>query len=60
MKNKKIASSPTIEGLAKLINVYFYSTTYKIEDMKLYNSKGLFKSGEIKKEKGKFNFYQFT
>lgn len=55
----KIASAPTIESLTKLINEYYYSTTYRIEEGKVYNSKGLFEKGVVTK-KGKRFIYSVT
>lgn len=52
----KIGSSPTIEGLEKLINEYYYSSTYKIIEWLVYNSKGLFWAGVVSK-KGKRFYY---
>lgn len=49
----KIASSRTIEGLEKLINEFYYSTTFKITDNKVYNKNGLVESGRITKKKGR-------
>ena len=57
---KKICYSGSLDGLLKLINEYFYSTTYRIENGVLYNSKGIYTGGEIKQCKGKFTFYQYV
>ena len=55
----KLASSGTIEGLQKLINEYFYSKNYYIENMTLKNNNIFFKvpENEIKKEKGRYIIY---
>jgi hypothetical protein len=62
MSKIKIASSPTIEGLQKMINKYFFSENYYIEDMKLKNNNFTFKvpENEIVKEKGKYFIYMIT
>ena len=58
-KNKKLASSPTIVGLEKLLNQYFYSTSYKIyPDLTVCNSKGVYNGVEVKKEKSKYVLYE--
>lgn len=51
-----IGSAGSKEALEKLINKYFYSTTYRIEDGKLYNSKGEFTRGRIEQKKGRWRF----
>jgi len=53
----KICSSPTIEGLTKLINEYYYSTTCYIENMQVFNRNGLIKNGIVKQAKGKYIYY---
>jgi len=56
---KKIASSPTLIGLTKLLNEYFYSSTYQIHpDLSITNSKGIFDKMTVKQEKSKFVLYQ--
>jgi hypothetical protein len=56
---KKIASSPTLVGLTKLLNQYCYSTTYQIfPDLTVTNSKGVTDSFVVKKEKSKYVLYQ--
>lgn len=59
MENNKIASAPTIERLENLINEFFYSQSYRISEMKVYNSKGLCDNIEIITKKGRF-IAQFT
>lgn len=54
MESTKIASAGSVEALEKLINEYHYSTTFRIEDNKVYNSKGLFEKGLITTKKNKF------
>ena len=51
-----IGSAGSQESLEKLINAYFYSTTYRIEDGKLYSNKGLFERGRIEQKKGRWRF----
>lgn len=60
MNKIKICSSGSLEGLLKMINKYFYSSTYRIENGVLYNSKGIYTGGEITEKKGRFIFYQFN
>ncbi len=56
---RKLASSPTIEGAEKLLNQYFYSTSYKIsEDLKVSNNKGIYEKVIIKKLKGRYVIYE--
>jgi hypothetical protein len=55
MTNKTIASSPSIEGLTKLLNSYFYSTTYQIHpDLSITNSKGVFDKLKVTQKKGRY------
>jgi hypothetical protein len=57
MKNQtKIASSPTIAGLEKLLNQHYYSTTYKIDEntLKITNSKGVFDGLKVVKSKNRY------
>lgn len=53
---KTIASSPTLEGLTKCINSFYYSTTFYIQDMKVYNSKGLRENMQVVQKKGRYYF----
>lgn len=39
-KEDKIAQSTSIEGLAALLNKYFYSTSYRIVGYDVYNANG--------------------
>lgn len=54
----KLATSPTLEGIEKLINQYFYSTTCKVnpQTLEITNSKGQLNNFTIEKKKGKFIF----
>lgn len=55
---QKIASSPTLTGLEKLLNQYFFSTTYKIQpDLTVTNSKGIFDKVIVKREKNRYVLY---
>lgn len=55
---QKIASSPTLTGLEKLLNQYFFSTTYKIQpDLTVTNSKGIFDKVIVKQEKNRYVLY---
>lgn len=56
---KLIATSSTLKGLTKLLNEYFYSSTYKIyPDLTVVNSKGIYNKVAVKKEKSKYRLYQ--
>ena len=56
---RKLASSPTIEGAEKLLNQYFFSTSFKIsEDLIISNKKGIFDKFIIKKLKGRYVIYE--
>ena len=55
---KIIASASTLEKLEKLLNEYYYSTTYKIHtDLTITNSKGIFDSVFIKQIKNRYAIY---
>lgn len=62
-KSIKIASSGSVEGLTKLINEFFYSTTYIIEEVEksfiIYNKFGLWANGYVNKKGKKYYFYQY-
>jgi hypothetical protein len=59
IKKQKIASSPTLANLEKMLNQYFYSTTYQIlPDLTVINSKGVYGGVIIKKEKSRYVIYQ--
>ena len=54
----KIGSSPTLKGVEKLINGFFFSTSYKVsKDFVITNSKGVYENGVVKKEGKRFVFY---
>jgi hypothetical protein len=56
---KKIASSPTLVDLEKMLNQYFYSNTYQIfPDLTVTNSKGIYDKVIVKKEKSRYVLYQ--
>jgi len=43
-----ICSSLTLEGLTKMINNYYYSTTYSVsDDLVISNSKGVFEKAVV-------------
>lgn len=57
----KKASASTPEALAKLINQYFYSTTYTVnEQLEIHNKNGLFTGGNVEKKGKKYIFYMFA
>ena len=60
-KNKPTvyASAPNIERITKLINEFYYSTSCRVEDEKVYNAKGLIGGVEVIKAKGKKERYLF-
>ena len=57
----KQASSPTKEGIERLINEFYYSTSYRvighIGSMNVYNSKGLFEKAVVQYKNNRFVFY---
>lgn len=58
----KVAISGTIEGLEKLINQYFYSTTFKItllesSEYQISSLKGILTGFSVEFNKDKFYFY---
>ncbi len=56
---EKVASSPTLVGLEKMLNQYFYSNTYKISpNLTITNNKGVYDKVIIKKEKSRYVLYQ--
>lgn len=57
MNKIKICSSPTISGLEQLINNYFYSTTYKIVEMKVFKRDNLMDNFKIVKKGKSFLFF---
>jgi hypothetical protein len=58
MKGQIIASSGTITGIEKMINQFYYSSSYKVnDDMTIQNSKGLFFGIVIKKQKNRYKAF---
>jgi hypothetical protein len=57
MKNKLICSSPTKQGLEKMINEFYYSVNYIIKDNRAFNTKLNRFAGIIKEKKNRFYFY---
>ncbi len=54
MKNNKIASSGTKQGLEKLLNEFFYSTTFRIEGTEVFNKNGKVNTVIVAEKKGRF------
>ena len=56
----KICTAPTIERIERLINQFFYSTSYKVnpDTLELTSSKGVNQNYLVKNEKNKFIMYQ--
>ena len=54
----KLATASTLEGIEKLINRYFYSTSCKVnpETFEITNSKGKISNVKVEKKKGRFIF----
>lgn len=57
----KIGSSTTTEGVEKLLNEYFYSTSYTFKEGIVSNSQGVCKNIEVTKKKNRFyiNLYNY-
>jgi hypothetical protein len=53
------ASAPNIERLTNLINQFYYSSTIRVEDGKVFNSKGQINGVEVVKAPGKREKYFF-
>ena len=53
----KICSSPTLDGLEKLINQHYYSTTCYILNFEVFNKNGRIANGIVKQQKGKYIYY---
>lgn len=51
-----LATSASIEGITKLINQFYFSTSCYVQDGKVYNKNGLIPSVEVVKVKSKFHF----
>lgn len=59
MKEKLLANSGTKEGLEKMINQYFYSTNYKIDDnLQVIGFKGVLSGYRVEFKKNKFRFIE--
>jgi len=56
MKHNVLATSGTIDGLTKLINDFYFSTTCYIQDGRVYNKNGLVPSVEVVKVKSRYQF----
>lgn len=55
---KKICSSESIEGLTTLINQYYFSSYWIINDkLEAYNTKLLKTAGKIELKRNKYTFY---
>lgn len=52
----KIATAPTLERIEKLINQFYMSTTCKVINGKVFNSKGEVNGVEVVKVKNRFVF----
>jgi|694.fasta_scaffold32198_24 hypothetical protein len=62
-KGKLIATSPSLESMTKLINNYFYSTTFYLEpkndkEYSVFNKKGLLPDLIVVKKGGRYRFEQ--
>jgi hypothetical protein len=53
------AAAPNIERLTNLINQFYYSSTIRVEDGKVFNSKGQINGVEVVKAPGKREKYFF-
>ena len=53
------ASAPNIERLTNLINQFYYSSTIRVEDGKVFNLKGEINGVEVVKAPGKREKYFF-
>lgn len=50
---KLLLSAATIEGAEKLLNEYFYSTSYKIQDNEVHNKNGRNENMKVEHKKGR-------
>lgn len=57
-KGTLLASAPTEEKILAIINKYFYSTTFKLVDGVLHNSKGPVNNFSVEQKKGRYRFMQ--
>ena len=56
---KKLASSGTKEGIEKMINQYFYSTSYKLdEDLNIFGKKGILQDFKVEFKRNKYVFWE--
>ena len=63
VKAKLLATSPTLDSMTKLINNYFYSTTFYLEpkndkEYSVFNKKGLLPDLVVVKKGGRYRFEQ--
>lgn len=59
MKGKLRASSTTLKGIEKILNQYFYSTSYQVfPDGLITNSRGQVDGFFIKKEGSRYKLYE--
>ena len=56
---QKIASSPTKEGIVKMINQYYYSSTFTVnfETGEVSNSKGILSGAKVEFKKGRYIYF---
>lgn len=55
----KLAQSATKEGIEKLINQYFYSTSYQVkEDLTIIGKKGILENFKVEFKKNKYIFFE--
>lgn len=58
MTKTKICSSASREGLAKLINQYYYSTSYIVDEQnQAHNKNGPVNFGTVTEKKGRFTYF---
>ena len=55
----KLAQSGTKEGIEKMINQYFYSTSYKVdEDLNIVGKKGILENFKVEFKRNKYIFWE--
>lgn len=54
MKITTVASSPTLEGITKLMNRYFYTTSIRIDGESIFNSIGKIEGYIVIQKKGRY------
>lgn len=56
---QKICSSPTKEGIVKLINQYYYSSTFTVnfDSGEVFNAKGKLNSAKVELKKGRYIYF---